>query len=68
MINIHLKYKDNPNVKMLLQIHDELIFEIKDEFVEEITKNIKNIMETIFVLNVPLKVSLAIGNSWQDLK
>ena len=68
MIKIEQIYKNNENVKMLLQIHDELIFEIKDEFVEEITKNIKNIMETIFVLNVPLKVSLAIGNSWQDLK
>lgn len=68
MIKIEQKYKDDENVKMLLQIHDELIFEIKEEFVEEITKNIKNIMETIFVLNVPLKVSLAVGNSWQDLK
>lgn len=68
MIKIEQIYKNNENVKMLLQIHDELIFEIKDEFVEEATKNIKNIMETIFTLNVPLKVSLAIGNSWQDLK
>ncbi|QKF73416.1 DNA polymerase I, 5' -- 3' polymerase, 5' -- 3' and 3' -- 5' exonuclease [Aliarcobacter faecis] len=68
MIKIEHKYKDDENVKMLLQIHDELIFEIKEEFVEEITKNIKNIMESIFVLNVPLKVSLAVGNSWQDLK
>ncbi|WP_418178779.1 DNA polymerase I [Aliarcobacter lanthieri] len=68
MIKIHLKYKDNKNVKMLLQIHDELIFEIKDEFVDEITKDIKNIMENIFILNIPLKVSVAVGNSWQDLK
>jgi DNA polymerase I len=68
MIKIEQKYKDNKNIKMLLQIHDELIFEIKDEFVEEITKEIKNIMENIFVLNVPLKVSLAVGGSWQELK
>ena len=30
------KYKDNPNVKMLLQIHDELIFEVKDDYVDEV--------------------------------
>jgi len=68
MIKIHQKYKDNENVKMLLQIHDELIFEIKDEYIEEVTKDIKYIMENIFVLNIPLKVCVAIGNSWQDLK
>jgi len=68
MIKIHQKYKDNENVRMLLQIHDELIFEIKDEYIEEVAKDIKYIMENIFVLNIPLKVSVAIGNSWQDLK
>ena len=68
MIKIHLKYKDNPNVKMLLQIHDELIFEVKDDYIKEVTEDIKDIMENIFVLNVPLKVSVAVANSWQDLK
>ena len=68
MIKIHLKYKDNPNVKMLLQIHDELIFEVKDEYVDEVIEDIKEIMESIFVLNVPLKVSVGVANSWQDLK
>ena len=68
MIKIEQKYEHDENINMLLQIHDELIFEIKEEFIEEITKNIKNIMETIFILNVPLSVSLAVGDSWQDLK
>ena len=68
MIKIHLKYKDNPNVKMLLQIHDELIFEVKDDYIKEVTEDIKDIMESIFVLNVPLKVSVGVANSWQDLK
>ncbi|WP_198304438.1 DNA polymerase I [Arcobacter vandammei] len=68
MIKIEQKYKNSEDVKMLLQIHDELIFEVKEEKVEEITKNIKNIMETIFVLNVPLKVSCTIGDSWKELK
>jgi DNA polymerase I len=68
MISIYNKYKNNENVRMLLQIHDELIFEIKEDIVEEITKDLENIMESIYELNVPLKVSKCIGNSWQELK
>lgn len=41
MIKIEQKYEHDENINMLLQIHDELIFEIKEEFIEEITKNIK---------------------------
>lgn len=68
MIQIHKKYKNNDSMRLLLQIHDELILEIKDELVEEYTRDIKEIMENIYTLNVPLKVSVAIGNSWQELK
>lgn len=68
MINIYQKYKDNENVRLLLQIHDELVFEVRDEFVDEVSINVKKIMENIYKLNVPLKVSLSVGNSWKDLK
>ncbi len=68
MIKIYKKYKNNDKMRLLLQIHDELIFEIKDEFVESFTEEIREIMESIYTLNVPLKVSVAIGNSWQELK
>ena len=62
------QYKDNNDVKMLLQIHDELIFEIKDDKKDKIIENIKNIMENIFTLEVPLTVSIAIGDNWGELK
>jgi DNA polymerase I len=68
MIEIYKKYKNNDKMSMLLQIHDELIFEIEENEVEKITKDLINIMESIYTLNVPLKVSSTIGNSWQDLK
>jgi len=68
MIKIDMKYKNNENVKMLLQIHDELIFEVKEEMIDEITEKLIYIMENIFTLEVPLKVSLSIGNNWADLK
>jgi len=68
MIEIYKKYKNNDKVSMLLQIHDELIFEIEENEVEKITNNLIKIMENIYILNVPLKVSSTIGSSWQDLK
>ena len=68
MIKILKKYKKNNEVKLLLQIHDELIFEIREDIIFETLEEIKKIMETICELNVPLKVSTAIGNSWQELK
>jgi DNA polymerase-1 len=68
MVEIYKKYKNNDNVKLLLQIHDELIFEVKEEIVEEITNDLKEIMENIYKLEIPLKVSVCVGNSWQKLK
>jgi DNA polymerase-1 len=68
MVKIHKKYKNNDNMRMLLQIHDELIFEVKEDIADEIIEDLKQIMENIYLLNVPLKVSIAKGNSWQKLK
>ena len=53
---------------MLLQIHDELIFEIKEEMIEEVSKKLKDIMENIIALEVPLECSVNIGDSWGELK
>ncbi len=53
---------------MLLQIHDELIFEVKEEIVEEVGEKFKHIMENIMELSIPLVCSVNIGNSWGELK
>jgi DNA polymerase-1 len=53
---------------MLLQIHDELIFEIKEEKVEEISKRFVYIMENVLELDVPLECSVSVGDSWGELK
>lgn len=56
----------------LLQVHDELIFEVKEEDVEQVSLKIKGIMENILTpeqtLGIPLSVSLSIGNNWGELK
>ncbi|MDM5271861.1 DNA polymerase I [Sulfurovum sp. zt1-1] len=53
---------------MLLQIHDELIFEVKEEKVHEIAKRFVHTMENVLELNVPLVCSASIGDSWGELK
>ncbi len=68
MIEIYKKYKNNQDIKILLQIHDELIFEVNKEKAEEFSDDLKNIMENIFKLNIPLKVSINKAFSWGDMK
>lgn len=59
---------ENLKAKMLLQIHDELIFEVDENEALEIGERFKDIMENIMELNIPLKASLNIGNKWSELK
>lgn len=56
------------NKKLILQIHDELLFEVKDEFCENFVKKASNIMENIVKLKVNLKTSSNIAKNWGDLK
>jgi len=53
---------------MLLQIHDELIFEVKEELAESFANKAKDIMENIYELSVPLICSVSISKNWGGLK
>lgn len=69
MINVHKKlHEELPHVKMILQVHDELIFEVPDHDLEEAQRLVKEEMEgvgTQLGLSVPLKVDLGIGKNWR---
>ncbi|MDO9208241.1 MAG: DNA polymerase, partial [Sulfuricurvum sp.] len=54
--------------KMLLQIHDELIFEVDEDKAEEYAVRFVDAMEHILELKIPLKTSMHIGNHWGELK
>jgi len=54
--------------RMLLQIHDELIFEVDEDVAEEYASRFVDVMENILELRVPLKTSMHIGNHWGELK
>lgn len=55
-------------VKLVLQIHDELIFEIKEDIAGKIAPEIKKIIEEDYQLKVPLKVEVKAGENWKDLR
>lgn len=56
------------DVKLLLQVHDELIFEIKDSEISATSNEILEIMENIYKLEIPLKCGISIGKTWAELK
>ena len=54
--------------KMLLQVHDELIFEVEEEEIEIMKELVRKGMETVVDLKVPLRVDMGLGVNWYDLK
>lgn len=69
MIKLYEELKNDENIKMLLQVHDELIFEVKNGFEETYMKKIKDIMEnTVKFEKVPLKANGNIAKNWGLLK
>ena len=65
-VNTMILQEYNSEVKMVIQIHDELVFEVKKTKLEEIAEKIKAIMEAVVKLNVPLEVNVYAGESWDQ--
>lgn len=59
-------YKDEARLKLILQVHDELIFEGPREVLLSKVDAIKKVMETVMALKVPLKVNAHIGRNWDE--
>ena len=60
--------KANVKSKMLLQIHDELIFEVPEEELDQMKALVKEAMENAMELRVPLKASIQAGKTWYEAK
>ncbi|MBI5023141.1 MAG: hypothetical protein HZC05_03200 [Candidatus Magasanikbacteria bacterium] len=56
------KYGDS--ARLLLQVHDELVLEVKDDLAEQVSAKVKEIMENVIKLHVPIRVDTHIGSSW----
>ena len=69
MIKLYDEFKNNDDIKMLLQVHDELIFEVKDEVSEKYMEKIKEIMEgTIKFEDIKLRANGSVAKNWGLLK
>ncbi len=59
---------ENIKSKMLLQVHDELIFNVYNDEIDKVKEIVKDTMENTYKLSVPLKVSINTGNNWYEAK
>jgi len=67
MIKIREECKDDSNIRMILQIHDEIILEVKEDMAENVAQKVKEIMERAYKLNVPLVADIKVGDNWGEI-
>ena len=69
MIEIFQEFKErNLKSKMLIQVHDELVFNVLNDELDTVKEIVKRIMENTYKLNVPLKVDIEMGSDWYEAK
>lgn len=69
MIAVYQQFKQAKlKTKMLLQVHDELVFDVPDKEIIEVKKIVKDKMENVLDLDVPIEVSFKMGKNWRDAK
>ncbi|GAA8081029.1 DNA polymerase I [Helicobacter pylori] len=69
MLKVSERFKNNPSVRLLLQVHDELIFEIEEKNALELQREIQRILnDEVYPLRVPLETSAFVANRWNELK
>ena len=69
MINIHNELKkQNLKAKLIIQVHDELLIDCPNDEIEKVTKIVKDNMENVYKLKVPLKVDIGMGYNWYEAK
>ncbi|MCF6285812.1 MAG: DNA polymerase I [Candidatus Hydrogenedentes bacterium] len=57
----------NTDAQILLQVHDELVVGTTETTVEDVARQMQDIMENTFTLNVPIKVDVGVGNNWAEI-
>ena len=63
-INKNIVQPNNEKIRMIMQVHDEIIFECKKEFADDFAKKIEYEMENVAKLSVPLAADYVIGKYW----
>jgi len=68
MIGVHAALQDRADARMILTVHDELLFEVARDRVEEVTEIVRDRMQSAAALKVPLTVDVGVGENWKDAK
>ena len=69
MVEIYDKFMElGLKSKMLIQVHDELVFNVYKDELDQVKEIVRDIMENTYKLEVPLKVDIEIGNDWYEAK
>ncbi|GAA9598833.1 DNA polymerase I [Helicobacter pylori] len=69
MLKVSERFKNNPSVRLLLQVHDELIFEIEEKNAPELQQEIQRILnDEVYPLRVPLETGAFMAKRWNELK
>lgn len=66
MIEVDRWLQQQPDVKMIMQVHDELVFEVKESLLDEACEKIRQLMESSMQIDVPLQVEVGIGDNWDE--
>ncbi|KKQ93275.1 MAG: polymerase I protein [candidate division CPR2 bacterium GW2011_GWC2_39_10] len=68
MIEVNKKIKDDEGIKVIMQVHDELVFEVREEKLKSAAEEIKETMESVCMIDVPIVVNVSFGYNWGELK
>jgi len=67
MIDVHAWLEDEkPGARMIMQVHDELVFEVEDKAIDSVTRRVTKLMNAAADLRVPLKVDVGTGANWDE--
>ncbi|POW84730.1 DNA polymerase I [Serratia marcescens] len=65
-VDAWLQWQEKPLVRAIMQVHDELVFEVHESVIEEASQRIRQLMEGSMTLAVPLKVDVGVGMNWDE--
>ena len=68
MIDVHAALLPHPDARMILTVHDELLFEVPQSRAEEFTAIVRDRMQSAAEMKVPLTVEVGVGDNWKDAK
>jgi DNA polymerase-1 len=67
MITVHdWLQRSEPGARMIMQVHDELVFEVEEDRVDKVRDRVVELMNDAAKLSVPLKVDVGVGSNWDE--